>query len=438
MSKLSRRNFIKASGMLGVAGMGGMQLGFGKTLFNKAAGDNQRELLVYVFLNGGMDGLHMVPPRSGADYTHYSNTLRPALHIENTASIPLNGTTLFGMHPNVDGMATLFNANKMAIVHATGLYESNRSHFEATRFMEQGLIGNSSNPSGWLTRYFESSLHTPENARIPSMVPSYNNTDAVLGDPAALVMASPTYFALTAGHWSWEDYVQTIMTQINTNPDTLEKQAAFQTLSSSNIVQSIDWENYTPGNGAVYPDAFIGNQLKYVAQMYKSNVDLEVAYVPSGGWDTHTNQVSIFNNLSTNLSQALYAFYQDLSATHQGSFTIIVQSEFGRRAYQNSDDSTDHGYGNPMFIIGDNINPGFHGTFPGLSAAQLFEGQDLATTTDYRHVVSEILIKRMKNRMLGYIFPGYDNYSPLGVAQGIDLPPIYEQDYNPIFGSGFE
>lgn len=438
MKKLSRRSFIKASGMLGIAGMGGMQLGFSKSLLNKSTGNNQRELLVYVFLKGGMDGLHMIPPRSGADYTHYSTTLRPALHIENTASIPLNGTTLFGMHPNVSGLATLFNNNKMAIVHATGLAESNRSHFEATRFMEQGLIGNSGNPSGWLTRYFESSLHTPDDATIPSMIPSYGNTDAVLGDPTALVMARPTSFALTAGHWAWENQMQTAITEINANPDTLEKQAALQTLTASNIVQGIDWANYTPGNQAVYPDAFIGNQLKYVAQMYKSNVDLEVAYVPNGGWDTHNNQVAVFNNLSNNLSQALYAFYQDLSATHQGSFTVIVQSEFGRRAYQNSADSTDHGYGNPILIIGDNVNPGFHGHFPGLSAAQLFEGQDLATTTDYRHVVSEVLIKRMHNRMLGYIFPGYHNYSPLGVMQGMDLPPIYEQNYDHIFSSGFE
>ncbi|WP_223787222.1 DUF1501 domain-containing protein [Marinicella meishanensis] len=441
MKKVNRRNFLKGSGLISVAGMGGLQLGFANTLLRGGSNGGGRDLLVYVFLNGGMDGLNMVPPRSGPDYIQYRDVLRPNLHIPNSMSLALNGQTAFGMHPSASGLATLFNQDKMAIIHATGLLEANRSHFEATKYMELGTQGISGLDTGWLTRYFNSSLHTPDDAVMPSIVPSYNNTDAVLGDPTALVMANPQEFALSDGHWAWEESMQNILTQLSANPTTLEQLVAHQTLNASAIIQAIDWDNYVPGNGAVYPESFLGDQLRTVAQLYKNDVNLEVAYVPTGGWDTHVGQGTgtqgQFADLTANLSAGLYALYQDLTATHNGRFTIVVHTEFGRRAYQNSDNSTDHGYGNPMFVIGDEVNGGFYGQFPGLAPNQLFEGGDVDVTVDYRDVVSEVLIKRQQNRFLGYIFPDYTDYTPLGLINGSDLPPIYDLDYDPIFASGF-
>jgi len=442
MKNINRRKFLKGSGMVTVAGMGGLQLGFANTMLKGGSGGSGRDLLVYVFLNGGMDGLNMVPPRSGNDYTEYSTNLRPNLHIPNSISLALNGQNAFGMHPSATGMANLFNNDKMAIVHATGLVDANRSHFEATRFIELGAQGVSNLGSGWLTRYFNSSLHTPDDAVMPSIVPSYNNTDAVLGDPTALVMANPQEFSLSNGHWAWGGYMQDILGEIYTSPSSLEQLVGHQTLNASSIIQSIDWDNYTPGNNAAYPAGFFGDQMRTVAQLYKNEVDLEVAYVPTGGWDTHVGQgtgtTGQFADLAAELSAGLYAFYQDLSASHNGKFTIIVQSEFGRRAYENSDRSTDHGYGNPMFVIGDHVNAGFYGQFPGLAPNQLFEDGDVEATVDYRDVVSEVLIKRHQNRFLGYIFPNYSDYTPLGLINGTDLSPIYEVNYDPLFANGFD
>ncbi len=442
MKKINRRNFLKGSGLVSVASLGGMQLGFAKQLLKGGTGDSNRDLLVYVFLNGGMDGLNLVPPRAGNDYTQYSTVLRPNLHIPNTMSLPLNGQNAFGLHPSATGMASLFNSGKMAIVQATGLVESNRSHFEATRYLELGTQGASNSGTGWLTRYFNSSLHTPDDAVMPSIVPSYNNTDAVLGDPTALVMADPQGFSLSDGHWAWGNVMQDVLAEINATPNSLAQLVAHQVLNASDIIQGIDWENYTPGNNAEYPLGFFGEQMRTVAQLYKSDVNLEVAYVPTGGWDTHVGQgtgtTGQFADLVSELSAGLYALYQDLSASHNGKFTLIVQSEFGRRAYENSDQSTDHGYGNPMFVIGDNVNGGFYGQFPGLAANQLFEDGDVEATVDYRDVVSEVLLKRQKNRFLGYIFPDYSDYTPLGLINGADLSPVYEVDYDPIFAAGFD
>ncbi len=108
-------------------------------------------------------------------------------------------------------------------------------------------------------------------------------------------------------------------------------------------------------------------------------------------------------------------------------------SEFGRRLGENADGGTDHGHGNNILVLSGNAIGGLHGSWPGLAEAQLNEG-DLEVTTDFRRVLSEILIRRLGNSYLGTIFPGYTGYSPLGIVQGADLPVINA----PIFSDGFE
>ena len=443
MKKLNRRQFLKNSSLISLAGLGGMQVGIGQGLLKGGSASTTKDLLIFIFLDGGMDGLNMVPPISGSNYTEYSTVLRPSLHIPNSMALSLNGVSGFGFHPSATGFQNLYNQGKMAVIQATGLTSANRSHFESVALIEQGKENNNLNyGTGWLTRYFNSSLSTSVSALIPSYVPTYNTTDAVLGDPTALVMGSPTEFGLTYGHWAWEVAMTDTIANIYANPSTLETVVAHQTLNAAEIVNNISWDTYIPDDNVVYPSTRLADQLKTVAQLYKSNVDLEVAYVPTGGWDTHIGQgtgtTGLFADLVKELSDAIKAFYDDMSANYAGKFTIVVQSEFGRRSYQNDSNGTDHGYGNPMFVLGDNVNSGFYGTFQGLQPAQLFEQQDVAVTTDYRHVVAEILMKRMHNRFLGYIFPLYSNYTPLGIVNGIDSDPVYEFNYDAIFSNGFD
>ena len=93
---------------------------------------------------------------------------------------------------------------------------------------------------------------------------------------------------------------------------------------------------------------------------------------------------------------------------------------------ENASAGTDHGHGNFMLVMGGEVNGGqVYADWPTLAPEALNEG-DLAITTDYRSVLSEILIRRLQNPNLGYIFPGYTSYQPTGIVQGADLPPNYE------------
>jgi uncharacterized protein (DUF1501 family) len=63
---------------------------------------------------------------------------------------------------------------------------------------------------------------------------------------------------------------------------------------------------------------------------------------------------------------------------------ILTMSEFGRTARENGNRGTDHGHANCLFVLGGPVRGGkVYGEWPGLTPEQLFEGRDLALTTDF-------------------------------------------------------
>ena len=90
-------------------------------------------------------------------------------------------------------------------------------------------------------------------------------------------------------------------------------------------------------------------------------------------------------------------------------------SEFGRRLKSNRSGGTDHGHGGLSLIFGGNVKGGkMYGKWPGLATHELDNGVDLAVTTDYRTILSEILSKQLKSDKLDFIFPGFKDYKTLG------------------------
>jgi uncharacterized protein (DUF1501 family) len=81
-------------------------------------------------------------------------------------------------------------------------------------------------------------------------------------------------------------------------------------------------------------------------------------------------------------------------------------SEFGRRVTENASAGTDHGHGNVMFMMGGGATSQVYADWGGLAPDQLDEG-DLKVTTDYRDILSEILVKRLGNSAVDRVFPGY-------------------------------
>ena len=443
MTNPTRRGFV-AGCSAAIAGMAGTR--FPSLAFANPGETPNNEIFVVVFLRGGTDGLNVVVPISGADRTYYE-LARPNI------AVPLSGADSalsldgqFGFHRRAQPLHELYQSGKVAVINATGLDEATRSHFDSMEFIERGTPGVKTTSTGWLARHFTSAHNLPSEIVVPSVSVGNLQATSLLGDRDTINMSDPGSFNLQIGPWEWRNAQRAALRHMYTGDDTWLHATGLQALDAMDIVELNSSGNYTPANGAVYPSNNFGDGLQVIAQMTKLDLGLRVATIDLGGWDTHNNQgtngAGYFAGVVGTLAEGLAALYTDLDGAGGGNYTqrltMVVQSEFGRRLGENADRGTDHGHGNPMLVISGNAIGGVHGSWPGIGPGQLFDNADVAVTTDYRRVMSEILIRRMGNNHLGYIFPGYAEYEPLGIVAGTDTPPDYSSTGDGLFSDNFE
>jgi uncharacterized protein (DUF1501 family) len=393
-----------------------------------------RDILVCVFQRGGMDGLSaVVPYGDGAKYYDVRKTIAVPEPGKTNGGLDLDG--YFALHPGLAPLKELYDADQLAVVVATGGTDPTRSHFDAMRFMEQATPGNKTVGTGWIARHLESLGGQGASAfravGFGSLVQaSLRGTGLVT--PLALESIGDFHLegrwdALVALQAQLESFYHTAAPQ-----GLLDNQAKalFETITQ---LQTLGSANYVPEHGAVYPtDDYFAFQLQQCAQIIKADMGLEVACVDVGGWDTHETEGVIggyFASLMASIGQSIGAFYKDLGPAFQARVTVVTMSEFGRRVEENASAGTDHGHGNCMFILGGGVNGGrVYGTWPTLTPSDpddptnptTLDDGDLRITTDQRHVLSELVSRRLLNTNLSSVFPD-PNYVPqsLGIFKTI-------------------
>jgi uncharacterized protein (DUF1501 family) len=376
------------------------------------------DILVLVFLRGGVDGLNLIVPYGDANYAINRPDIRIRAPGQTRGALDLNG--FFGLHPAATHLRELYTGGALAIVHAVGLTDSTRSHFDAMSMLERGTPGNTTTATGWLTRHL-AAVTGIAGTDIPVIAAQSASPDSLLGytNTAAISSLSGLEYS---GAWDQIDFQRLALRTMYAGTSWLY-QAGIQALDVSDRIALADLSSYTPEFGAVYPGGSFGDSLKLIAQMIKKGLGVRLATVDLGGWDTHQDQGNDgqgnFAGLVTTLSQGLHACYTDLT-NYANRMTWVVMSEFGRRLAQNESDGTDHGHGGVMLVLGGNVNKGIYGQWPGLATDALDEKRDLAITTDYRRVLSEIVMRRLMNPNLSVVFPGFTGYQPLNVVKGTD------------------
>ncbi|HEV2280089.1 MAG TPA: DUF1501 domain-containing protein, partial [Acidobacteriaceae bacterium] len=182
-----------------------------------------------------------------------------------------------------------------------------------------------------------------------------------------------------------------------------------ETFEAVKMLQVADPAKYVPAAGVEYPGGPFGNSLKQIAQLLKANLGVEAAFADIGGWDTHQNQGAAEGQLAGRLrefSQGLTAFWTDMGDDAE-NIVLVTMSEFGRTCRQNGTAGTDHGHANVMFVLGGPVRGGHvYGRWPGLAQEHLYEGRDLAITTDFRQVLGEAAFRTLGSRNLDLVFPG--------------------------------
>jgi uncharacterized protein (DUF1501 family) len=410
---MNRRFFLK-SGSVAVASIG-MSLSAPSFMQRAVLGETRnalaggrRKTLIAIFQRGAVDGLNMVVPFGESNYYE----LRPSIAIPkpdggNTDSA-MNLDGFFGLHPSLSSLRPLWDSKRLAIVHASGSPDNTRSHFDAQDYMESATPGVKSTSDGWLNRYLQTK-QDPEKSLFRAVSMTQTMPRVLQGRAPALAIANLGDFTIRAGRASanLQGGFEAIYNQ-STN-DALAGMGR-ETFEAVNYLKKVNPAQYKPENGAQYPRNPFGNSLLQIAQLIKAGVGLEVAFTDIGGWDTHVNEGNSrgqLSNLLQQFSSGIAALHQDLAA-RMDDVVVLTMSEFGRTVRENGNRGTDHGHANAMFVLGNGVRGGkIYGQWPGLKSEQLYEGRDLALTTDFRDVFGEIAAQHLGSTNLQSVFPGY-------------------------------
>jgi uncharacterized protein (DUF1501 family) len=377
--------------------------------------------LIVLFQRGAADALNVLVPFGEAAYY----TARPQLAIADPSrasgaagapkAIDLDG--FFGLHPSLSSFKPLWDRGLLAPIHAVGSPSSTRSHFDAQDYMETGTPDVKGTPDGWLNRYLAtrgtceecapgSSVATATPFRAVAMTAQ---TPRILGGTAPTVaMNSIDEFSIRTNGGESEKRLEALY---RTGSADLVHGSGSEMFEALKVLRAANPQQYRPATGVEYPRTPFGQRLMQIAQLVKAGVGMEVAFADVGGWDTHVNQGAAVGQLAQRLgdfSNSIAALVADLG-DRMDDVVILTMSEFGRTVRQNGTGGTDHGHAGAMFVIGGSLTrtKKVHGEWPGLRPEQLHEGRDLALTTDFRSVFSEVASKHLGAEKLDKIFPGY-------------------------------
>ncbi len=404
--EMTRRVFMKA-GAAAVVGLGSVPNFLVRAAF-AAPGTGGNKILVAIFQRGAADGLNMVVPYGERQY----HAMRPSLAIQPPArgnaesALDLNG--FFGLHPGLAPFKPLYDEGRLAVVHAVGSPDSTRSHFDAQDFMESATPGLKSTSDGWLNRYLKAKAEQ-QASPFRAVAMARRLPRSLMGDAPAIAMGNINEFDVRGGMGGGSARAGFEALYDRGVHDLLHGTGR-ETFEAVKMLKAADPARYQPANGAEYPRGPFGMALQQIAQLIKADIGLEVAFADAEGWDTHVAQGAAQGQMANRLTefgQAIAALGQDLG-DRMRDVVILTMSEFGRTARENGNRGTDHGHANAMFVLGGPVKGGkVYGQWPGLQSEQLYEGRDLALTTDFRDIFAEVISRHLGLKDLAPVFPRF-------------------------------
>jgi uncharacterized protein (DUF1501 family) len=371
---------------------------------------------VLVVLRGGMDGLGAVPPYGDPDYAALRGRLAlPAPNQGDGAALDLDGH--FGLHPALAPFHRWYADKQMLVVQAVATPYRARSHFDGQDLLENGTASPRGTSDGWLNRAL-------------TLVGSTGSSRAglALGQTVPLVLRGTTPVASWAPPTLPEphaDLVAKLILLYGNDPllgPALIQGLAAHGMSSELIGDSNDMARKAKGPGAAALRGPAGLKLAAEAagKLLAAKEGPRVAVIEAGGWDTHAGQGAASGRLAQALGQlaeALSLFHGSLGAAWRDT-AVLIMTEFGRTAAPNGTGGTDHGTASAAFLLGGAVAGGrVAGTWPGLAQSALFEGRDLAPTTDLRAIAKGVLAGHLglpRDALDRVVFPNSQAIAPLG------------------------
>ncbi|GBE95341.1 DUF1501 domain-containing protein [Nostoc cycadae] len=399
---MKRRDFLIQAGLFSTTAIASVSCD--TWVVHSATNKSDRQRLIVILMRGGADGLNIVVPYTEPAYYQARPKIALAKPGQEKGVFDLDGH--FGLHPALAPIMPLWQQGNLAFVHAAGSPDPSRSHFDAQFYMEIGIPGNQRISEGWMNRLLGAiSNKTPIQAvslgstkpRILNGLMPVANIGSGRNADKPISLDRPKVGAAFDRLYSGNDVLS----------QTYHQGRVARAALMDDFAQEMKMAN----NGAPSPDVFVGDAQR-LGKLMAKDPKIELGFMSLGGWDTHINQGSDRGYLAKSLGslgKGLAALVQNLGPAYQNT-VILVMSEFGRTLRENGNGGTDHGHGNVMWVLGGKVRGGkVYGEWPGLDTAALYEKRDLAVTTDFRDVISDVLAQHLSvnDTQLSKVFPSY-------------------------------
>ena len=354
--KISRRDFLKGTATsLFLAGFN----------FPVLASTSKKKNLIVIMLRGGMDGLCAVPVIGDKNF----EKIRKGILIEN----PMRLDSDFALHPKLKGFSECWHDNTGAIVHATSIPYTARSHFEGQNLMESGGRVPYQEKTGWLGRGMKLANLKAEGLALSLPMPLL-----LRGVPK-----NDNYFPAD-GRLPREETLDLLKS-------VYAESSEEELLDMMNFIKKR--KNEQMGVGSSYDKRNNKNLAMKAGQLLSNPNGPRVAVFEVNGFDTHAAQGGI-NGTHTRCLVEMDTIIQNLkiSRTAYANSIILTVTEFGRTIKKNGGNGTEHGYGTAVFLAGGLVKKSqVHTDWPGLKRKELFDGRDLNATIDARSVYASAM-----------------------------------------------
>ncbi|MGY4303476.1 uncharacterized protein (DUF1501 family) [Bradyrhizobium sp. USDA 4369] len=367
------------------------------------AADQRDPRLIVVILRGALDGLATVAPIGDPDYAGLHGAIALTADGPHPA-LPLD--SFFALHPSMPEFARMYRDKQAAVIHAVATPYRERSHFDGQDVLESGFAGPGRVQSGWLNRALEA---LPRGVRVSSAL--------AVGPTAPLVLrgAAPTAGWAPVTLPQADDDTAMRLVDLYTHRDPALAAALSQGLKLEKVAFGDDMKPKPGGNQI----AAMRQVARGAAKLMATDDGPRIAALAFDGWDTHANEggaVGRLAQLLSGLDGALAEFESGLGARWRDT-VVVVATEFGRTAKINGTQGTDHGTGTIALLAGGAVKGGrVMADWPSLKTASLYQGRDLAPTTDLRAVFKGVLADHLGlgERALGEsVFPDSAAVKPI-------------------------
>lgn len=378
---VTRRDFLRTAAVFSSIGLAPAFLTRAAEVTSPALeGFKDDRVLVVVQLGGGNDGLNTVIPHSNDTYYR----MRPQIGLKKEQILRLNDD--LALNAKLADLMHLYDQGNIALIQGVGYPNPDRSHFRSMEIWHTASDSDAFYGSGWIGRYFDNccsgSARPQAGVAIGGERPQAFDGEKGFG----VAFDDPRQYGWEPGKATdtKENFEKLNADAGKNNPalDFLRHTTSNAIMSSYEVHAAAERAGLKRGGRGADP-------LQTVAAMIRGGLATRIYYVSTSGFDTHANQVATHDNLLSRFGESVRKFQETLQSDGTADRVVtMVFSEFGRRVKQNASGGTDHGTAAPMFLIGQRVKSGIHGSLPDLD--DLDDG-DLKYGIDFRSVYASVL-----------------------------------------------